>query len=217
MKRAYLSLIALIAISCGNIAISPVEHALQSVVHMTGTPLVQGAPVSTNSDADTMVWKQAEGRSYGCTAWAIDVRKFVTAAHCIGDNMMIDGHPAFVIKQDATLDLAVIVADYVVPALTIREAPLTREESAIGLGYGFSWKFPTITHHKVMMLDYTPLPNDIPTPGTWFSFGFIGGMSGGPVIDDNGQVVGLVQRGSDVVGYGVSSATIFAFLATLQQ
>ena len=42
--------------------------------------------------------------------------------------------------------------------------------------------------------------------------GFIGGMSGGPVFDINGDVVGVVQRGTEQIGYGVNTATLLEFL-----
>lgn len=218
MKRVLLVLSFLIAaISCGNAQLSPVERALQSVVHMTGTVPARNVTQMNRGDASTQIWLKQAGdvTKYGCSAWAIDVRKFVTAAHCIGDDMKLDGHPAFVIAQDNVLDLAVIVSDYVKPGLTIRQAPLTRDESTIGLGYGFSWLFPTITHHKVMILSYTPSPEDIPTAGVWYYGPFIGGQSGGAVIDEDGLVVGVIQRGSDVVGYGIDSATLLMFLASV--
>ncbi len=211
MMRTGLALLALIAISCANSALSPVERALQSVVHIVGIPA--GRPVVANTDGVQVWWEMQEGEiaTYGCSAFSIDVRKFVTAAHCIGESMKVDGHPAFVIAQDKQLDLALLVADYVRPALMVRNTPLQREEHTIGLGYGFSWLYPTITHHQVMILDFSPWPEVM--PGVWYSGAFIGGMSGGPVIDGDGVVVGVVQRGSDVVGYGVNAATLLAFLA----
>ena len=208
MKRQLLTAIlaSLILMGCGrypkptlipsipytpdNIAL--VEKTLLSVGHITG---------KTEEDGQI--------RSYGCTAFSIDVRKWMTAAHCVGLDMLIDGHPAMVIAASKEMDLAVLVADYVRPALHIRVKPLVRQEEVIALGYGMSWKFPTITHHFVMMLNYSPY-DDI-YPGTWYSNGFIGGQSGGPIIDLTGQVVGVIQRGDSQVGYGVNAAAILAF------
>jgi len=154
--------------------------------------------------------EMGETHTYGCTAFSIDTRKWMTAAHCVGDEMKIDGHPAMVIAQDKTLDLAVLVADYVKPALHFRAKPLHRQEEVVALGYGYSWKYPTITHHFVMILHFSP--NEDIYPGVWYSTGFIGGMSGGVVLDLNGMVVGIVQRGDSQVGYGVDVATMLAWL-----
>lgn len=197
MKHYLLALALLFNFACGHAkpvihptTVTIVERALNSVGHIKG---------------------MSEGHEYGCSAIAIAERKWLTAAHCMGEKMMLDGHPAFMIAQDVSLDLAVIVSDYVKPALHIRVAPLTRQEEVIGLGFGYSWKYPTITRHRVMILDYTPWPGDV-APGTWFSGGFIGGQSGGAVIDVSGLVVGVIQRGDAQVGYGVNSAKILAFL-----
>lgn len=206
LKRILISLLTLITFSCvhakpvltpappaalSNIAL--VNQALQSVGHLTGTMTEEG-----------------QTDKYGCTAFSIDVRKFMTAAHCIGDNMMLDGHPATVITKDETADLAVIIADEVMPALHLRQAPLVRQEAVVALGYGYSWKYPTITHHYVMILNFTPETDMV--PGVWFSGGFIGGMSGGPVLDLTGHVVSIVQRSNEEAAYGVDVATMMKFL-----
>ncbi len=41
---------------------------------------------------------------------------------------------------------------------------------------------------------------------------FIGGMSGGPVVDDRGRMVSMVQQGKDGISAGVGVAVIRAFL-----
>lgn len=172
-----------------------IKQALLSVGHVTGTK---------TDDEDNHF-------HYGCSAFAIEARKYLTAAHCIGDDMKLDGIPARVVKQDDAKDLAVVLADDKRPVLTIRQRALEFLESAVGLGYGYSWAHPTVTYHKAVMFGFTP-PNSGIFPGTWYQGGFIGGMSGGPIVDESGQVVGVVQRSNDVTGYGVDSETIMGFL-----
>lgn len=175
------------------------DRALLSVVHLIGTT------------------RDAHGNATlsGCSAFAIAPRKLLTAAHCIPTDyvsLAADRLSVYPSKVDTARDLAILLWDKELPPLTIRQAPLRMYEPATALGYGYSLAYPTITTHRALMFKYSPDPDDI-WPGTWYSGGFIGGMSGGPVIDDAGQVVGIVQRSSSQLGYGVDSDTISEFLA----
>lgn len=155
--------------------------------------------------------------TYICTGFSIDVRVYLTDEHCVaplkeypGSILQADGHPAFVLKEDATRDLAVIVVDLVKPALEFNPILLSRGDAVQAIGYGEGFTKPTITNHYVMILNYT-LAEDI-YPGTIYLYPFIGGMSGGPVFDGDGKVVGIVQRSSDTIAYGVDVSTILTFL-----
>lgn len=202
MKRFLPLLLLIVSFSCSHpkpviqpTTINIIENALKSVVHVKGK--------------DVNIF--GEMTEYGCSAWSYAPRKFITAAHCVGSDMKIEDHPVFAVKTDTTEDLAVLVADVVKPSLTLREAPVTRLEEVTGLGYGFSWEYPTVTFNKVLMFDYTPFPDEV-YPGIWFQGGFIGGMSGGAVIDKDGMVISIVQRGNESIGYGVSAKTILDFI-----
>lgn len=207
MKRILLSLLLAMGILASPVTlqgksdhkVTPTEAqviktALKSVGHVTG------------------LFEAEDGslHPYGCSAFSIATRKFLTAAHCYGANMTVDGSKAAVILMDVDKDLMVLLADDTRPSLILRAAPLTYLESAIGLGYGYSWLFPTITWHRALMFHYSPFKGV--WPGTWFQGGFIGGMSGGPVIDVDGQVVGICQRGNEQSGYGVGVDVIEGFL-----
>jgi S1-C subfamily serine protease len=49
-------------------------------------------------------------------------------------------------------------------------------------------------------------------PGIVVQGGYIPGMSGGPVIDKDGQVVGIIQQSDQNIGYGVGVDRISEFL-----
>jgi trypsin-like peptidase len=189
-----------------------ITRTLNSVGHIVGkVKLNTTYEVNVSS---TMTFDPTD-YTYGCTAFSIDPRKWLTAAHCIGTEITIDGHPAFVVAVDIKQDLAVLVSDYSKPALRIRKAPLTVLEDAIGLGFGYSWKFPLTTRHYAQLMNFSPSLDDI-FPGTFYMGGFIGGQSGGPLIDKSGQVVGIIQRSDSQIGYGVGSDTILNFIRLTQ-
>lgn len=202
MKRVLATILAfVILISSSAMAAkitSPSEtitQALRSVGHVKG---------EQKDDDD-------EVHHYGCSAFAVASRKFLTAAHCVGDKLTVDGIVAKEIKVDEEKDLAILLVDDTRPPLTLRDRPLSFYEVAYGLGYGYSWAHPTVTFHRALMFKYGP-PDTSIYPGTWYQGGFIGGMSGGPIVDESGQVVGVVQRSNDVTGYGVDVDAVKEFL-----
>lgn len=150
-------------------------------------------------------------------------RKFVTAAHCtvplheyFGSRLYADGRPAYVIAEDEIVDLSLIITDIVKPSLTIRDRALVADpfkgyETVQAMGYGLGFTSPVITNHTAMLLNYN-LDPDIYS-GTIFVGEFIGGMSGGPIYDVEGKVVGVVQRTTPSIGYGIDSYVLNRFIA----
>ncbi len=205
MKRALAALLLFLAVACSHAAPlvtpTPPVNPTQLVMHS----LVR---ISAISDDGMVGWS--------CTGWAIAPRKFMTAAHCTlplaeeHARLFADGRPALVIKEDEATDLAVVVVDLDRPALEIRITPLTVGEKVLSSGYAYGWMNPITFAHVVELLNFR-IEEDI-YPGMIVRDGFIGGMSGGPIYDVNGKVVGMVQRSTVQVGYGVEAATILAFL-----
>lgn len=138
-----------------------------------------------------------------------DLDYILTADHCDGKDLLADNTPAKVIYKDAKKDLLVVaVEDTGRPALKLaKENPKVGDEVA-SYGYGFALERPMfrVTH---IADDRTYIPEDgIGGPFMVTDAVFVGGQSGGPVVNSKGEVVMIVQRGGSGVGIGVGAEVI---------
>ncbi len=132
----------------------------------------------------------------------------LTAAHCYdAAQMFIDGKPLTkVIDRDLKKDLIVVFVDGLdKPAL-----PLGKENPAVGdqvasYGYGHYLNVPLFRRHTVSASDVFI---DKDGPHLRFDSALIAGMSGGPIVTEDGLVVSIVQLGSNTAGLGVGVKTI---------
>lgn len=157
-------------------------------------------------------------RYFTCTGFAIDTRKYMTAAHCVPESiygmpyvLKADGVVATAIKVDTKTDLAVLLVDMVKPSLSFRDSPVTWLETVMAMGFGHGFTVPITTTHTLQSRKYN-LGVDTIHPGNVYEHPFIGGMSGGPIFDNDGMVVGVVQLSSEYIAYGVDVETIMNFL-----
>lgn len=148
---------------------------------------------------------------YICTGFTVAPHVILTADHCTGTDMTADGVKATLIKGDKYYDLAVLsVPGSNRPTLPLRDIVTIPSEELIGVGYGNGWTFPIAMHQRVLIGSYAPtigIPVGIITQG-----GYVGGMSGGPIVDLYGNVVGVIQQSNSGLGYGVGATIVKAFL-----
>lgn len=147
-----------------------------------------------------------------CTGFVVTPTVVLTAAHCVGTTMYGDGVATDVIKKDDYFDLAALKLDLGKRPLILRDAPTQEGELVTGIGYALSWSIPIGIDVKVLLPNYALFPQY--SAGVVTSGVFMPGMSGGPVIDRNGEVVAIIQRGmrGQPIGHGAGVLIIRAFL-----
>jgi S1-C subfamily serine protease len=169
--------------------------------------------------AKSVVYIESKGGS--CTGFIInadahnkdkeDVDYLLTAAHCDGAELYADQTVTHVLWKDTKKDLMVLeVSDLNRPALRLaKENPKIGDEVA---SYGFGWGLERPMFRTAHVSDdNTYIPEDgIGGPFMVIDAQFVGGQSGGPVVNLAGEVVLIVQRGGGGVGIGVGAEVMKA-------
>lgn len=148
-----------------------------------------------------------------CTGFVVDVtRKYVqTAAHCDGDKVWIDRVVAKIVSKDTKKDLAVFEVkdlDPTRPALKLAVKDPEIGQEVMSIGYGMGLERPLFRKAMVSDTALTIPEGNIGGPFIALDSAFVGGQSGGPVINHEGEVVMIVQRASGTTGIGVAASII---------
>lgn len=150
----------------------------------------------------------------GCSAFVIDAtRKYVlTAAHCDDkDGVWIDRVKGQVIAKDGKKDLLVLYVEHLdpsIPALKLAAKNPERGQEVMACGFGYALDRAFFRVSRVQD-DALMIPEDgIGGPFISTDGAFVGGQSGGPVVNLEGAVVAIVQRASNTIGIGVGAEII---------
>lgn len=154
-----------------------------------------------------------DGEPYVCTGFVIMPSYILTAEHCLGDAMRADGQTAAFLRSDPFYDLALVRAVSARPATHFRDRDVAVLEHLTAVGYAYGLPRLTVLPVQAILVNVQPTAQE--PPGLFVSPQYIQGMSGGPVLDAWGDVVGMVQQRNGGVGFGVTVPLIRAFLLGL--
>lgn len=155
----------------------------------------------------------SEEISYACSGFSVGKNLFMTAAHCVEQDqtqLLVDNVEAWVLSVNHDQDLALIVSGIKKPALKLDTDTPNRAETLHGMGYPAAFTMKLVTEQKLFLND-VKIPQ-FPSPGNVYFGGFQQGMSGGPVYNSSGDVVGIIQMSTPDVGFGVSSSRMREFI-----
>ena len=154
---------------------------------------------------------QGETSSNFCSGIVIDNERdyVLTADHCVAAaaqrdyHFTVDGHTANTVLRDIPEDLAILrVEDLDKPAFKPSKLTLKRGDPIMALGFAYGLTEPQARISNVVY------PN-INLNDAWcnsecigVAIDHIGGMSGGPVVDKDGRLAGIVQFGDGKTGFG---------------
>lgn len=185
-------------------------------------------PISAKTDDWASVIKKANSAVFyievsgeegtgGCTGFVINTKEklAMTANHCDPGHsgaIWADKVRAEVVAKDTKKDLLVIRMRDLDPT---REAlPLADKNPSVGqdvMSVGFGYALDNIQFRKaaVSSSGITLPSNDNPGPFIGTNISFTPGQSGGPVLNERGEVVAIVQLGDGgTLGMGVGADTI---------
>lgn len=144
-------------------------------------------------------------QTHTCTGFVVDSARglAVTAAHCITDGEnFVDGEPTTVVRMKS--DLALIrVPVMSKPPLRVRSDDPVLGEGIVSVGFGYG---------DLTVLSRGVAGYDSEDGYLYVDGPLIPGMSGGPILDARGEVVGVNQKSNSITGLACPPSEIRAFL-----
>lgn len=137
-----------------------------------------------------------------CTGVMVAPRRALTAAHCVkGDApLTVDGEDAMVMARSESLLL--VSAGGGKKPLKLAKDVLRIQEPVTT--FGFAWGEMTVLGRRVAVLHGPDFAIDGPLAP---------GMSGGPMVNQAGELIGINQASNEVIGIACGAEEVRTFLA----
>lgn len=179
------------------LAVAPPPQSPQTI-HRTEESIVKTMWLDDNKDG--MI----------CTGFSVGIMWVITAKHCLppnGVDITVNGDPARVVKSnDAFALLEVQAGKY--PILQLRKDQPKVGEAVTSFGFPYGFPLMSFQRHIAAYCECDYAKGD-----HLIMDGRIGsGMSGGPVIDETGKVVGLNQAGVETITIACTAEEISKFI-----
>lgn len=147
-----------------------------------------------------------------CTGFVVNAAaKYVqSAAHCYStERVWVDRVVGIPIAVDEDKDLMILEVKHLDPSktelrLAAKNPVIMQEVMSVGFGYGMERP-----QNRSAKVSDVAMVNELSGPFIAVNISFTRGQSGGPVVDVNGDVVSIVQRGDGgTLGFGVGAETM---------
>lgn len=138
-----------------------------------------------------------------CSGFVINQMKgyVLTAGHCDGEVILVDGGRSVRVFKDERKDLMVLRSSTTRPEMRLAKQNSLRGEEIASMGFGMGLETPLfrIGHVSSNKLEI----DDLSGPFLMTDISQVHGMSGGPIFNQIGEVVSIVQRTSPEEGFGI--------------
>ena len=158
----------------------------------------------------------AVGDQGSCTAFVINEKEnyVLTANHCFGmdiegKDLLVDNVPTKLVARDQKHDLLVLyVKGLDKPALHLAKSDPKVGDVVASYGFGLGLERPLFRVAIISATDVTLDGSGLPEHLLAVDSQFVLGQSGGPVVNEAGEVVMMVEAGGQGVGFGPGAETI---------
>lgn len=178
MRRVSLILpLLLVLLACGS-----ASHTAQVV------------PVPRWSRMLASVWPLRDETDAYCTAFSINATRgyWMTAKHCAGEGTVGPLHqPVLAVYADPEWDVLVLQSASTAPAIPLGKPP-TLGDTVLAAGYGYRGPLERLTVRAGVVGLVLVQPRATDPASLLATFASVPGDSGGPVVNERGELVGLL-------------------------